>query len=246
MTQYIISQREILRRKKAFTSLLTSLLVSGILFSIDLMIYNVQTSLMVIVFFVIVFYTSRIFTFRYFTRLLQTKITLSKTFIEKEFIKSKTRCNYDDIEYIRIKKTSKGNIREIRIISKNNTDIVINGLHEFEKFACELTGKAGNKSIRQIKEPIDFDHPFFYPILGMAVSFIFVFGMKYSAELKYQSIRLILYFILMLNCIISLYFIVAKPLSKSLDNDKINLDYVFSLSVIIINIIMYFCIVKDI
>jgi hypothetical protein len=242
--KYNISKIEINRRKKAFTSLIVSLLIFGILFSIDFIIKNIAISIIIIISVTIMLYLSRILTFKFFYNLLKTKVLIVDDYILRTFQKGEVKCFFKNIKYIKIKKTSKGYNREIKIISNSNTDIAINGLDKFQEFEQELIKNIDNKKIKYLKEPIDFDHLLFYPIFGMILSFIFIFGIKFLSKLDYQNIKLFYYTVFSINLFISLYIFFSKPLSKTFEKKKVNLDYVFSLCIILLSLFIYFFIFK--
>ena len=238
--QYNISKTEIDRRRKAFTSLIVSLLIFSTLFSIDLIIKNIRISIIVFTFLALILFLSRIMTFKFLKNLLKMEIMITDNYLLKIWNKTEVKCFFNEIKYIKIKKTSKGYNRAIEIFAKTKSNININGLDNFEKFEQELIKKIDNSKIKLVKEPLDFDHPFFYPIFGLLVSFLSIYGFRMLVGLDYQSIKIFYYTVLIFNFFISIYFFITKPLSKTFEKKKINPDYIFSVLIILISILLYF------
>lgn len=240
MKQFHISKIEVDRRKKAFTALLISFFIFSILFSVDLIVENIAMSIIGILFFVLILFVFRVMTFNYLNNLLKTKLIFTDDYLVKNWNKTEEKCNFREIKYIKIKKTSKGYNREISIFTKKSNDMIINGLDDFNDFEQELRNKIDNKKIKSVKELFDFDHPFFYPILGMLLSFLFIYGIKILADLNYNNIKLFYYSILIYNFLLCIYFFITKPLSKTLEKKKVNPDYIFILFIICTSVLIYF------
>lgn len=143
------------------------------------------------------------------------KIYLSKKILEKEINKKSEKFYLAEIEKIKIKKNSKNKIREIYIYLKNNKSIFINGLDNFEKFTNKLLSLVSKKTtIKYQCEPIDFDSLFFYPTLGLIISFSTVYLLKVLTTFSYQTMQIFLYLSIIYVFLMVIYFIISKPISK--------------------------------
>ena len=85
-----------------------------------------------------------------------------------------------DVRAVRIKRRSTGTIREISLFLQNRKRLSINGFEdEFEQLKNALIHKFNPMiSTCEVKEPMDFDHPLFYPIFGTLMSLGFVMLIK--------------------------------------------------------------------
>ncbi len=85
-----------------------------------------------------------------------------------------------DVQAVRIKRRSTGTIREISLFLQNRKRLSINGFEdEFEQLKDTLIHNLDQSiSIREVIEPMDFDHPLFYPIFGTLMSLGFVLIIK--------------------------------------------------------------------
>ena len=143
------------------------------------------------------------------------KIYLSKKFLEKEINKKLEKFYLTEIEKIRIKKNTKNKVREIYIYLKNNKSIFINGLNNFEKFTDKLLTLVSEKTIiKYQREPIDFDSLFFYPTLGLILSFGTVYLLKLLTTFSYQTMQIFLYLSIIYVLLMVIYFVISKPISK--------------------------------
>ena len=237
--QYNISEKEIVRRKNAFTSLMSSLLVGSIIFSINFVLANIQIAIIIFASLGVIFLIFWLMTYKYLDNLLKLKVLLTGAYILRVWNKTEGKIYIDEIKRVNIKKTAKGYNRAIKIVSEHKNVMIINGLEDFDQFEQELLKRVDKGKIRQVKEPLDFDHPLFYPFFGLLVSFLFINGFKVLTGLDAQGIKIFVISILILNFIVSIYFIIAKPLSKALEVKRLNPDYFFSISVILIDIAIY-------
>ena len=139
-----------------------------------------------------------------------------KTSISKEYlIRGEGKYLIKNIIKIKIKRTTQNTIREIYLYFNDGNKLFINGLDNFEKFGNKLLKKISkNATIINTREPMDFDNIFFYPILGLILSFSTIYFLKSITEFNYQTTQIILYISVIYIVLISLYFIISKPISK--------------------------------
>jgi hypothetical protein len=216
MKEYIISQDEILRRKKAYTTLSTSLIVGLILASI---IFSYPVPIGGYLLAVIAILLIGTFSFRFFRGLSQTKIILSSQFL-KRIVKGVTEeYLLKDINHIKVKWTTNNTIREVYIWLSNRRSIYISALDNFEGFKKDLLGRLDKDAkIEETHEPLDFDHPLFYSILGLPVSTIGVLIFKLIPVLNYQHVKIGITVFSIYLFVFGIYFFITKPLSKRYGN----------------------------
>jgi len=224
MMKYKISQTEITRRKKAYATLSLSLIVGLILASI---ILSFPVSIGGYLLTITVIFLIGAFSFRFFRNLSQTKINLSNQSLERIVNGVPEEYLLNNINRIKVKWTTDGTIREVYVWLSNGKSVYISALDHFEEFKKDLLGKLDKGvKIEEIHEPLDFDHPLFYSILGLPVSTIGVLVFKLIPSLNYQHIKIgvIAFFIYLL--VFGIYFIAAKPISKRSGNKTVVSDYI--------------------
>jgi len=210
--EFNISKNEITRRKKAFATLLFSMIVGlflgSSLFSYPISMYGYL--LVIAAFFLLI-----TITFIFFESLSRLKIHISDEGIKKISGKLSESFLFSDIKSIKIKRRTNGIIREIYVFFHNRKELIITAFEEdFEKIRDLLVGKVNSStSIKEVKEPIDFDHPIFYSLLGLPISFISILFIKIVTTLDYFKLKYVLFALAIYVFIIGLYFIIKKPMA---------------------------------
>ncbi len=216
MSTYHISKTEIERRKKAFTALILFFLLGTILASVDFIITNPQLASILILSLSALFLISRIYIFRVFESYLLMKFEIGDDHLERIETNVSEKLLIKDISKIKIKQTSRGNIRDIKISLNTGRVMVINGVEEFEELANELVKKLDPKvMVKKTQEPIDYDHILFYPIFALLVSISSVNLFKYILSLEYSNLKPVYYGFSIYSIIMGIYFLVAKPIARS-------------------------------
>ena len=237
--EFNISKNEITRRKKAFATLLSSMIVGlflgSFLFSYPISIYGY---LLVIA----VFLPLIIITFIFFNSISRLKIYISDEGIKKVNGNLSEIFLFSDIKNIKVKRRTNGMIREIYIFFKNQKDLVITAFEEdFEKIINLLIGKVDSSiSIKERKEPIDFDHPIFYSLLGLPISFMGILFLKIVTTLDYFKLKYVLFALSIYVFAIGLYFIIKKPMSIRIGRKQAIADYIFGLIIAFGGVFIFF------
>lgn len=222
--EYRISKIEINRRKKAYTTLSISILVGLVVSSIAI------NSPITIIGYLLVLATLcslGLFSFRFLRHLSSAKITLSDKTLKRVINGISEEFSLHKINRIKIKWTTNNTIRGIYFWSDDEKKVVISAIDEFEVFKENLLKKLHkNIIVEEIHEPLDFDHPLFYSLLGLPIGTAGILILKFIPLLRYQHIKIveIVFFIYLL--ILGIYFLISKPLSKELGSKKTGSDFI--------------------
>jgi hypothetical protein len=234
--EYTISHIEITRRKKAYTTLSFSVIIGLFLAS---PILNFPISIGGYTAVAVALFLLGAFSYRFFYDLLKLKINLSNQLLERVVDGRSEKYLLHGVARVRVKWTTNSTIREVYIWLNGGGSVFITALDHFEEFKKELLDKLGKGvKIEEIHEPIDFDHPLFYSLLGLPISFVGVLICKLIPSLSYQNIQagIIVFFIYLF--ILGTYFIVAKPISKRSGNKTVVSDYITGAAMICTGIIL--------
>ena len=235
MPEYVISKTEINRRKKAYATLLISLIVGQILAS---KILHFPITIINYFYFIIAFFLLGVLSFRLLNFLLHIKIVLSTQMLERINNKTSESFLIKNIIKVKIKRTTKNTIREIYIWLQDGKSVFISAIENFEQFRNDLISKLDkNVAVREMHEPIDFDHPLFYSVLGLPISFIGVYLIKLITNFNYARIGIALLVFSVYLLAIGIYFIYAKPISKEYGYQKRIIDFAFGIFMICSGII---------
>lgn len=210
--KYLISCSEISRRKKAYISLSLSLIIGFIMSSL---VFHFILSIIYYFLIVIALFIIGAFSYSFFRSLSQMQINLSNQFLERVIHGVSEKYPLNKINRVKIKWTTRRTIREIYIWLSDNKSIYITALNDFKRFRNDLLEKTNqNITLQEIHEPLDFDHPLFYPILGLLISFVSVWFMRMISNLNYQNTTFCLIIFSIYLLILGGYFVIAKPISK--------------------------------
>ena len=227
--EYAASKGEMDRRLKAFMRLILFLYISACICSIDIIIKHPGASMPALIISAIFLFLMWLNFRKTFINESQKKIYLSEKELILDFKKSKDQYSVKDIESIQIKRTTNKTIREIRVSIAGANNIFINGLEDLEQLKENLISFAPNAAVKEIKEPIDYDHPLFYVILGTAVGALLAVLLRISALYNDYIQILSAGFLLA----VGVFWILYKPLKsrygsrKTLSDDIMGLLFLF-------------------
>jgi hypothetical protein len=208
LIKYKVLGKEIIRREKAFLALSTSLFLGSILASI---LFDFPISYLFFSFFALVLLLVNLWLKKFFDKFLKMETYLSKEFL----IRGKRKLLIKKIKKVKIKWTTNNTIREISLFFDDGKSLFINGMNNFEKFRINLLKKVDkNVTVKNTCEPMNFDSVFFYPILGLILSFGTVYLFKLIINFSYQTMQIVLYISIIYVFLIGIYFVFSKPISK--------------------------------
>lgn len=218
------------RRKTAFATLSVSLMIGFILAS---WVFSFPVSAAGYIIIGLTFLLTYLFFDRFFDRLLTSRIIISDEWLKRHTDRGEESYLIADINKIRIKWTTKATIREMCIVLRNGSYLYINGLTDFEKFKLELMRRVGDKiKFKQTYEPINFDHPLFYSVLGLPISFVAVYLMRLAFDLNYFWIKTVLFVFALFIAELGMYFVYVTPIAKRYGKRKKISDFIFGLVLI--------------
>jgi len=234
--EYKTSQIEITRRKRAYLTLSTSLMLGLFLSSL---IFNYSVGIGRYLLVATSIFLLGAFSFSFLRKLTKTTINLSSQTLERVTNKVSEKYLLNEIEKIKIKWTANNAIREIYIYLNNGKSIFISALDNFEAFKKDLLDKLDkNITIKEMHEPLDFDHPLFYSLLGLPISTIGVLAVKLIPYLNYQHIKFLETVFSIYLLALGIYFIAMKPLSKRYGDKTVIADYLIGLAMIGLGIVL--------
>ena len=241
LIEYSISLKEIERRKKAFTTLIVGIWLGFIASVSDFIISNILQYAIFIFAFSIFLYISRVLTIKSLNYFSQIRFLVNDELIKRETKKSEEIYFFKDITKLSIKRTSKGYIREIKLLSKDGNSIFVNGLNDFEPFKEKLIDNCGKSiKIKKINELIDFDHPLFYLFFGIIAGSISPIFIRLIVALNSSNLEIIYLSVLFYNLIISLFIILTKPISRRFGKTTQVADYILGILIFLIDVFLYF------
>ncbi|OGF29187.1 hypothetical protein A2531_01815 [Candidatus Falkowbacteria bacterium RIFOXYD2_FULL_34_120] len=236
--EFSTSQKEIKRRKKAFISLCIFFGV-GLLFT--LLFFNYQISFGIVYMLFGVLLLTGILTFRFLSNFAKNILFIDNNKIILTNSKNSSAINLCEVYKIRIKRRTNGAIREIYIWSKNGKPFFIsafeNDFDRIEKIIIDGIDK--DVLIKEVVEPLNFDHFLFYPIFGLCTGVLsaLFFNTIFNANIQIINIALIIACIYAF--VLGIFFILKKPMfSRSAKKNAIA-DYIFGAILIFFSIVIF-------
>ncbi len=171
------SKTEMNRRKIAYITMVSFMLAGLLLF---FKLFNLPMLPIVWIPFITVFFLLGLISFSFLHNLARMKINISDQEIICALGSKINRYLLKDVQSVRIKRRFTGVIRTISFLLQNDKHLSINGFEdEFDQLKNTIISKIDPTiSAIEVKEPIDFDHPLFYPIFGTIMSLCFVVMIK--------------------------------------------------------------------
>lgn len=232
--KFISSKKELHRRKIAFISLSVGLLVgvltAGLLFSTPFVftIVSVLIALLLII---------CALTFRYLNALVGTEILIQDGAIERRRGRSIERYVLSDLRSLKIKRRTNGAIRELYLSFRDGMNLYINAFEEsFESIKRLLVD--ARISVKEVREPMDFDHPLFYPILGLLVGGGASLFFKAVLSMNASGLRVLMMGFSVYLLALAGYFLFKHPISIRSGKDDLVADRVFGIGMIVASVLM--------
>jgi len=98
---------------------------------------------------------------------------------------------FEAIRGMRVKTTSKNTIREIILKTADGMRFGLSGLSDFERLRDDLAERLDQRAnITDLREPIDFDHPWFYIIFGAFVGCGTTALVRLAPLMNYGTVRI--------------------------------------------------------
>jgi len=231
------SPAEMNRRKAAFRTLLVCLFISA--GGMALVILPVSRMLIISTMGIIgaFFLVLAVVFDRILERSKNIIITVSDNEITRSGMRKGGKCVISSITNIRAKRTTAGQIREMKISHHGGTPVYINGIEAPDallKHLCSLTDDRVN--VDEVKEPIDLDHPLFYVFFGSITGSVSVVAMKLLMFMKPAQFKLYRYSLVGFLAAVGTYWFFRKPSTGRYGRKGAFFDYLFLLFLIVAGI----------
>lgn len=218
------SDSEIKRRKQAFVTLLASLYAGFIASSL---IIQKRVSWIACLAVGMAFIASALLLFRFLNSLKSLRVSISGTGLERRTAKTLEYYSLSAVYGMRIKRRTNRLIREITITLDDGRHLSINGFEDsFEDLKDAILRGAGKDvSPREVIEPMDFDNPLFYALLGLPISFLAVALLSVLSSYSVAKMRIVMFATAAYAFGMALYFALKKPISASYGRLRVPIDY---------------------
>lgn len=232
------SKQEIDRRKKAFVTLLAGIVVGLIVTS---MIFRFPLNAIGYILIAVICFSVCVPTFRFLHSVAETKLRISNQMIERIGIRTVERCLISEIDKMKVKRRINGEIREIYLWLNGRGFFLTAFEGHFDVIKNEiLRNLRKNVVVSEMREPMDFDHPLFYPVLGLSIGFSSIYFFHFLLRASPIQVRIVLSLFSVFLIALGVYFVYRKPISARNNRAHILVDVVFGLCMICFGVSMFF------
>ncbi|MBN2879409.1 MAG: hypothetical protein JXN65_07240 [Clostridia bacterium] len=238
--EYRASNSEMKRRLNAFMRLIICFYISASICSIDFIIKRPFLALPILIISAIVLFLQWLIFRNTFKIESKKKVYLSEIELLRYFKKSEEKYLVKNITDIRIKRTTNKTIREIKIGIADSNNIYINGLENFEQFKNDLVQLAPDVPIKEISEPIDYDHPMYYVFFGATTGAVLSGLLRLVAFYGESIIKYVQIASAAVLAAVGVFWILYKPMQsrygskKTMQDDIMGLFFLFAGAAILI------------
>jgi hypothetical protein len=212
---YTTSTAELTRRLRAYTTLIVSLLAGIAVSSVDYLIAAPGTWLSGLAGLALALAHSRFVVKRTFRRYLELELRLDDTHVTRVRGGTSETFALADMVGLRVLRTSRGSLREITVKLTGGRRLSVNGVEDFERFEQDLHSRLpANVAVTEAREPIDYDHPFFYVVFGLITGVAFTLAVRALATLSESGMKWATLAIACYSAILGVYVLLARPLSQ--------------------------------
>ena len=243
VTEYRISQNESIRRKKAFIALMASFIIGLIISSLDYVVSHIVISIVIFLALSGLLFGFVILNNRWQNRFARKRILLNDRAISTISDKSEITHYIADIQKLFVKRTSGGYIRQIKISFLSGSSTVINGLaaDDFDNLEKSLVSRCNPGTVvKEIKEPLDFDHRLFYPVLGLILGSMLTLFIRLITGMDAESLKIVYLCIIGYVIIVGMVIFLSKPFYNLHGTRGRKSDYIFGAVFLVLGILAYF------
>jgi len=238
--EYKASKSEMNRRLNAFMRLIICFYISASICNIDFIIKRPFSSLPILIISAIALFLIWITFKNTFRMESEKKVYLSETELLRYFKKSQEKHLVKDITDVQIKRTTYKTIREIKIGIADSNNIYINGLENLEQFKNDIVRLAPDIPIKEISEPIDYDHPMYYVFFGATTGAVLSGLLRLVALYGEFIIKYVQIASAAILVAVGVFWILYKPMQsrygskKTIQDDIMGLFFIFAGAAILI------------
>ncbi len=240
MLKYLISQKEMKKRKEAIGILFISTMIGLMLASLQHFTEYYKVYIIILPLILIAFLIFGKILFNFINSLSKIRIMLNDEYIQRTTDKTNEKYKIKDIKKINIIKTNHHELREVQIALEDNQNICFNNLDNFNDFLKELKSRLNKEVIiKEIVEPFNMKHPRFYVIFGLVVGFLSLNTINLMNATNRDTAEMFYNLLLIFIFLMGVVFIFYKPISKRSSIKNITADKITGILIILSSILIF-------
>jgi len=222
---FTMSSYELRRREKAFERLGVSTVLAFAIVSADLFAAHYRELLAGVLCLSALFVASRVWLAAGNRKFASTTWNIGHTTLTRTDLRSSHEYQLHSIRHAQAKRTTAGVIREIKLSIDDGPAVYVNGLEDSESFWGCLCSSDIAASRAFVHEPLDYDHPSFYVVLGCVlggsmglIMRIALSAPQFGGQWAYMALAAY-------SFVMSVYWLRAKPVSGRYGIRAVTWDY---------------------
>lgn len=220
-----MSSDELRRRERAFDRLGVSIILAFAVGSAPLFAAHAPALLGALACLAVLFVASRVWLTAGNRRYAQTTWDVGQETLTRTDSRCVHEYRMDSIKDAHAKRTTAGAIREIKLGFDDGSVVYVNGLEDAESFWECLDSRNADASRVVVREPIDYDHPLFYVVLGCALGAAMSAIMRLGVTSSQLSGHWAYVALAFYSFVFGVYWLRAKPISGRYGIRAVTWDY---------------------
>lgn len=235
--EFGLSAVEMDRRREAYTRLVSFTALGSLASSLDLLVRHPLIASGALVSLIALLVRSRASVMRSLVRYTGTVWSLSESQLVRTDDASREEHAIADIARIRVKRMVGGGIRAIAIAAPARGIMYVNALAEPQRFLDELLVRCSHgPTFAETREPLDYDNPWFYRLLGLAIGLAITSVLRLAMRASASDATWIYLAVAAYMIAFGAYWLYGMPLSQSYGERRRVVDVVVGLATLVVGI----------
>ncbi len=221
--EFGLSTTEMSRRLEAYTRLVTFIALGAALSCADLLARGSLVAVLLLSVLFCLLLISRALLARSFARYAHTVWTLTELSLVRTCDAQRDEHPVGDIGRVSVKRTVSGGIRAVAVGMRSGGILYVNALQDPEGFVGSLRSMA-DVPFSEVREPLDFDAPWFYRVLGLFVGAAAAGAVRVAATPGSLNAKWIYLCVAAYLVLFGAFWVRFKPVTQSYGEGKRPLD----------------------
>lgn len=235
--EFPLSAEEMDRRREAYTRLVSFTALGAVASSLDLLWRHPLLAGGELVFLIALLLWSRAYVIGALARYAGTVWSLSDSHLLRTDDASREEHAIADIVRIRVTRMVGGGIRGVAIAAPARRTMYVNALAEPQRFLDELLSRAVQApAVAETREPIDYDHPWFYRLLGLVIGVALTSALRAVLRASASDATWVYLAVAAYMIVFGAYWLYGMPVSQSYGERRRVVDVTVGLTALVAGI----------
>ncbi len=236
---FFISKSELSRRQKAYAALVGGVFAGFLVFP---RLFGFSLPLLVYLAGGLAFFLLGLTSFASFKTLSAVRIRLTGRELERSGKSRPERFDLSGTRAFTITRRTNGMIREICLLFPGRRTLCLTAMEpDFERLQQELTAALpSGVAVKDHREPLDYDHPLFYPVLGLLLALAGSFFIRTLLTADRLMLKYWHWGLAGAAFLLALYILWGKPVASRTGDDPPAADYLIGAAMLLAGLLVLF------